>query len=365
MTVTVHPTLRSLTATAVSVPMRRPLGTSAQRIDTASLALVDLQTEEGITGRAYAFCYLPSIALALVPIVAELSATLAGAPVAPLELARRVGRHLKLPGITGPLAMVASAVDTAAWDAFAQAAGVPLAAVLGAQARPIPAYNSTGLGLMTADQARVEAVALTEGGFTAVKLRLGRPTAREDLAVVRAVRDALPDEVHLMVDFNQALSFAEGMRRCVMLDGEGVYWIEEPIRHDDYRHLALIAQATATPIQIGENFTGTAPMVAALEAGATDYVMPDLDRIGGVTGWQQAAGLAAAHDREVSSHLFPEVSAHLLCATPGGHWLEYVDWAEPVLEQPLEIADGLAIPSTEPGNGLRWDRAAVVHHRLG
>jgi mandelate racemase len=102
-----------------------------------------------------------------------------------------------------------------------------------------------------------------------------------------------------MVDFNQGLSFAEALNYCRALDAEGVYWIEEPIRHDDYRQLALIAETAAMPIQIGENFTGTAQMTAALEA-ASDYVMLDLDRIGGVSGWREAAGIAAVYNREVS-----------------------------------------------------------------
>jgi mandelate racemase len=144
----------------------------------------------------------------------------------------------------------------------------------------------------------------------------------------------LPDQVRLMVDFNQALTFSDAMKYALALDVEGVYWIEEPIRHDDYLHMALIAQAAKTPIQIGENFAGLPLMAADLAAGASDYVMLDLDRIGGVTGWQRAAGLAAAYNREVSSHLFPEVSAHLLAATPGRHWLEYVDWANSILQEP-------------------------------
>ena len=357
-------TLRSLSATAVSVPMRRPLGTSAQRIDTASLLLVDLETEQGIGGRGYAFCYLRSIAKGLVPVVTELGAALAGLPLVPIDLAHRMARHFRLPGLVGPLAMVASSVDTAAWDALATAADMPLATFLGAEPRPIPAYNSNGLGLMAPDAAADEAEALLEGGFQAVKLRLGRADFDHDLATVRAVRHRLPERVRLMVDFNQALSFADAMRYCRHLDGEGVYWIEEPIRHDDYYHLGLLAQATATPIQIGENFTGLPPMAAALAATASDYVMLDLDRIGGVTGWRSAVGLAAAYGREVSSHLFPEVSAHLMAATPGRHWLEYVDWAVPILQEPLRIEDGMAIVPTCAGNGLRWDDAAIAKFRL-
>ncbi|GGF47546.1 mandelate racemase [Aliidongia dinghuensis] len=357
-------TLRSISATAVAVPMKRPLGTSAGQIDTASLLLVDLATDEGPCGTAYAFCYLPSIARGLVPVVAELGAALAGLPLAPLDLSKRIARHFRLPGVVGPLAMVASSVDTAIWDALAIAAGVPLATYLGTELRPIPAYNSNGLGLMPPDAAADEAEALLEGGFRAVKLRLGRATFEHDLAVARAVRRRLPDPIDLMVDFNQALTFAQAMRYCQALDGEGVYWIEEPIRHDDYRHAAKLAAATATPIQIGENFTGLPPMAAALGAGASDLVMLDLDRIGGITGWQQAAGLAASYNREVSSHLFPEVSAHLLMATPTQHWLEYVDWAVPILQEPLKIAEGMALVPDRPGHGMRWDDAAVTRFRL-
>lgn len=357
-------TLRALTATPVDVPMRRPLGTSARTIDRASLLLVDLATEEGPTGHAYAFCYLPSIARGLVPIVAELGESLTGLPLNPVDIAQRMKRHFKLPGLAGPLTMVASSVDTAAWGAMATAAGVPLATLLGAAPRPMPAYNSNGLGIMSPEAAADEAEALLEGGFRAVKLRLGRGAFEKDLAVVRAVRRRLPASIHLMVDFNQALAPADASWQCQALDDEGLYWIEEPTRHDDYAQLARIAAAVRTPIQIGENFTGLEPMAAALAVQACDLVMPDLDRIGGVTGWQRAAGLAEAHHCLVSSHLFPEVSAHLLMATPGAHWLEYVDWAEPLLAEPLRIVDGMAVLPSTPGNGIAWDPAAVARYRL-
>ncbi len=358
-------TLRSLSAVAVTVPMKLPLGTSAQTIKEASLLLLDLKTHEGVEGRGYAWCYQAGIARSLVPIVAELSDVLQGMTVAPLDLAQIVARHFKLAGLAGPLMMVASPVDTAIWDALAIAANMPLATLLGASPRPIQAYNSNGLGLISAAAAADEAEALLVGGFKGVKLRLGRAGGlTHDLEAVRAVRKRLASDIHLMVDFNQALSFADAMRYGAALDGEGIYWIEEPIRHDDYHHMALLAQATTTPIQIGENFTGLQPMAAALEARACDYVMSDLDRIGGVTGWMRAAGLAAAYNREMSSHLFPEVSAHLMAATPTRHWLEYVDWANPILQEPIEIVDGNAIIPTRPGHGMMWDMAAVKKYRL-
>ena len=105
-------------------------------------------------------------------------------------------------------------------------------------------------------------------------------------------------------------------------------------------------------------------MARALAARASDFVMPDLERIGGVSGWLRAAALAAVHDIEMSSHLFPEVSAHLLAATPTCHFLEYVDWADKIVQEPLQIVDGCAVVADRPGNGLAWDAAAVEQYRM-
>src|SRR5262249_1398495 len=158
-------------------------------------------------------------------------------------------------------------------------------------------------------------------------LRLGYATLAQDLAVTRAVRRRLADEIAIMVDYNQALTVTEAMARGRAMADEGVYWIEEPIRHDDIDGYTRIARELVLPVQLGENFDGPKAMTAALDAAACDFVMPDAARIGGVTGWLQAAGIAASRDVEMSSHLLPEASAHLLAASPTAHWLEYVDWA--------------------------------------
>jgi mandelate racemase len=339
--------------------LNRTLGTSARTIRNAPLLLVELTTEEGVSGQSYAFCYLESVARSLQVVVAELGHALAGRQVAPLALSKAISRHFKLPGLTGPLLMVASAVDVAAWDALSVAADLPLAEFLGTECEPVQAYNSCGLSLIEPQAAADEALALLDGGFRGVKMRMGRPDFRDDIAAVRAVRKRLPEDVALMVDFNQALTFSQAMVYCPQLDDEGIYWIEEPIRHDDYKHAALIAQASKTPIQLGENFSGLSPVLESVNAVASDYLMFDLDRIGGISGWQQAAGIAASVGREVSTHLFPEVSAHLLAATPTGHWLEYVDWASALLQEPLAIKNGMAIVASGPGNGLRWDKDAI------
>ena len=352
-------TVRSFRARAVSAPMKHVLGTSAARVTAAPLLLFDLETEEGVTGRTYQFCYVPAAARAIQSILDDAFDALRGKPVAPQDIRALLAKRYTLIGVQGIVRMAMALIDVAAWDALARAAAVPLASYLGATPRPIPAYNSNGLGLMAPEALADEAEALVGEGFSAVKLRLGYATLEGDLAALHAVRKRVGDGVTIMTDYNQALSVPDAIARGRALDGERVYWIEEPIRHDDYAGCARLASEVATPVQIGENFSTVYDMHKALAANACDYVMPDLERIGGISGWLQAAGLACASGLPMSSHLYPEVSLHLLAATPTAHWLEYVDWLGTIVHEPLKIERGMAIPPERPGNGIDWNEEAV------
>ncbi len=340
------------------------LGTSAQALREAPLLLVDLETGEGVTGHSWQFCYLPAAAPAIATLLEEVLRTVKGDTIEPGALWAKLAKRFMLIGVQGIVRMAMAAFDVACWDALSRAAGMPLARYLGGTPRPVPAYNSCGLGLMAPAAVADEAEKLLAGGFRAVKLRLGYPAPEADLAAVRAVRSRIPGDIKLMVDYNQALTVEEAIRRGRMLDGEGVYWVEEPIRHDDFSGCAEITRALETPVQIGENFSLIHDMERALAAQACDYVMPDLERIGGVTGWRRAAELARSAGVRMSTHLYPEVSAHLLTVTPTAHWLEYVDWANVILAEPLRIVDGHAVVPERPGNGLAWDDSAVRKYRM-
>jgi mandelate racemase len=357
-------TIRGVSAIVVEVPMNFPLGTSAGTVRAAPLLLVDLETEEGVTGRTYLFCYRRSGARAVALLLEDAVELVRGRQMAPVEIGQMLARRFALLGVTGVARMALAALDGAMWDALARAAGLPLATMLGASPRPVPAYNSSGLGLMAPEAAADEAEALLARGFKAVKLRLGYSTLAEDLAVTRAVRKRTPDQIEIFVDYNQALDVPEALKRGLALESEGVAWLEEPIRHDDLVGYSALARDLKLPVQIGENFDGPNQMAAALRAGACDLVMPDYARIGGVTGWIEAAGIAAAQGIPMSSHLLPEVSAHLLAATPTAHWLEYADWADAILEQPLEIKDGCALIPDRPGAGMSWNQSAIKRLRV-
>ncbi|HEX7954225.1 MAG TPA: enolase C-terminal domain-like protein, partial [Burkholderiales bacterium] len=187
---------------------------------------------------------------------------------------------------------------------------------------------------------------------------------REDLAAVRNVKKAIGDDIILMTDFNQSLTVNEAIRRGRALDDEGLYWIEEPVRHDNYAGYATIAAEVMTPIQIGENLLNTFELQKAIDNQAAEYYMPDVQRIGGVTGWLRAAAITHAHNLDMSSHLFPEFSAHLLAVTPTCHWLEYMDWANVLLQQPFEVKNGHVVIPDAPGAGIAWNEDAVKKYLL-
>jgi mandelate racemase len=357
-------TVRSIRAVGVEVPMTYALGTSRAVITKAPLLLIDLDTEEGVTGRSYLWSYMRGVMPAIAAMLAVVEDTVKREPLVPTALWDKLAQRFALIGVQGIVRMAMSGFDVAAWDAVALAANVPLATLVGGKPEPVVAYNSCGLGLMAPEKVADEAEKLLAGGFGAVKLRLGYPTLQEDLAAVRAVRRRIGDGIALMVDYNQVLDLEDALARGSALDEENIYWLEEPIRHDDYAGYARLKRALKTPIQIGENFSLPLGMETALANDAATYVMPDLERIGGVTGWRRAAELAAANGIKMSSHLFPEVSAHLLTATPTRHYLEYVDWADRLVCDPLRIENGCAIVPSRPGNGLVWDPKAIERYRV-
>jgi mandelate racemase len=356
--------IRGVRVRAVEVPMRRPLVVSTGQVAAAPLVLVDLHTDGGPTGYAYLFVYARWALAPVARLIESFAEMISGSPLAPLEIESTLQKQLRIIGPQGLTLMALAAIDMAAWDALARSRDLPLSGLLGGTPQAIPAYNSNGLGIIGAARAADEARELIAPGFFALKVRLGYPDVETDRAVVRAVRDAVDPDVVLMADYNQALSVAEAIRRIRTLDGEGLLWIEEPVAAEDARGHAEVRRAVRTAIQTGENWWGTHPMAEFLRLRACDYGMPDAGKIGGVSGWLRASGLAQSSGLPLSSHLYPEISAHLLSVTPTRQWLEYVDWAEPVLREPLRIERGLAVPSDGPGSGIAWDEDAVRRYEL-
>jgi mandelate racemase len=337
----------------VSLTPRRPVETAAGVLATTPLVLIDLITNDGVTGRAYLRCYTPTALHPLAQLVANLADQVVGLPCVPLRVEARLRGELRLLGDRGLAGLALAGIDMALWDVLARAAGLPLATLLGGTPTPIPAYAS--LRRMSPAGAAQDAEEAATAGFTAVKAKLGRSDLAADLVTIRAIRAAVGDGIRLMVDYNQSLTVTEAKRRIHVLDDEGLHWIEEPVRADDLAGTARVAAAARTPVQTGENWLGPEDVAAGIAAGAADYLTFDVMKLGGVSGWLRAAAHARTAGIEVSSHTFGELSAHLLAVTPTAGWFEYLDHVGELLTEPLAVRDGFVVAPSRPGNGLDWN----------
>jgi len=353
------PAIRSVKARAVIAPISRPVKNAFGVIEAAPLVLIDVATDRGITGRSYIFAYTRLTLKPLVQLIEEIGRDLTGKAIAPFDLMADMDAKFRLLGWQGLVGMAVSGLDMAFWDALGQAAGQPLAKLLGGSPRPIRAYDSYGAVDPIADEKDLRRS--LERGFRGIKIKGGDGDLANDERVVKAVRALIGPDIALMLDFNQSLDPAEASRRIARLAPYDLHWIEEPVPAENLQGHAEVRQTSPISIQSGENWWFPRGFAEAIAAGASDFIMPDLMKVGGVTGWLRVAGQAEAASIPMSSHLFAEASAHMLAVTPSAHWLEVLDLARAILAEPIEIVDG-TVTARGHGLGLSWNEAAVAKY---
>lgn len=357
------PIVERVAVTAVEVPIDPPHRTASGLVAASPLILVDLHCAGALVGHAIVFAYTRAALKPLGDLVANLAEAIVGEPLAPSTLSDALLRRCRLLGTQGLVGMAIAGIDMAAWDAFARHRELPLCRLLGGAPRAVEAYGGTGYDGETETARQAERWA--EAGYRAVKAKIGYPSVEEDRRVIRAMRQAVGDGVALMVDYNQSLEPVAAIERLRRLDEEGLLWVEEPVLAHDYAGTARVKDAVRTPVQSGENWWGPGDMALALAADASDYVMPDVAKIGGVSGWRRAVAHAESVGKQVSSHLWPELSAQLLAAGTRSHWLEYVDWWAPVLASPLAVENGRVVwDESAIGSGVDWNAEGVERYRV-
>jgi mandelate racemase len=337
--------------------MTEPHKTASGVVTESPLVLTDVITDTGISGHSIVFTYTPAVLKPTAELIQNCEALVKDEVLAPAEVEQKLAKRFRLLGTQGLVGIALAAIDMALWDALARVHSMPLVRLLGGVEKPVRAYGAVGYDGVQASAKAAEG--WRARGFTGIKAKIGYPTVQEDVAVVRAMRKVTGDDMAIMVDYNQCLTPTEAVERLRVLDEEDITWVEEPTLAHDYAGHALVAREARTPIQCGENWWGTLDMLHAIEAQASDFVMPDVMKIGGVTGWLRAATLAHAKGIRMSNHLWPEISARLLCCTPTAHWLEYADWWNPILAEPLRVEKGMAIVGEAFGTGVDWNEDAV------
>ncbi|MCH2549642.1 MAG: mandelate racemase [Alphaproteobacteria bacterium] len=354
-------TFDKISARPVVVKLNRPVVARIATMDEWPLILIDVYTKEGIIGRSYLEPYVVKSMKYLIPALKDFSDMLSGSILSPIDLYEKTRKSLHFVGYEGLSLIAVSGLDMALWDALAKAASMPLCVFLGGSIEPVKAYSSNGLWLKAPNELENEAIELlNEGAFSGIKLRLGREKISQDLQAIEVVRDVVGKDISIMVDFNQALDMGEALELCHQIDELGLYWLEEPILYDNLDGYSQLTAELKTPIQLGENFYGPRELYKSIQKKASDFVMPDFMRIGGVTGWLRSAAIAGTAGVPMSTHLYPEVGAHVMRVTETAHWLEWQDWANPVLKNPYSLKDGCLIIPNEPGLGLEWDEKVVA-----
>jgi len=354
-------TVVSVTPAHVRVPLPRPLEVATFKLPAVDTCCVTVRTREGPKGTGWCFAFGPERARALVAMVRDLAGVLVGRDARRTdENWAAMRRSVSFVGREGISALAVAALDTACWDLAAQAEGLPLWRLLGGERREILCYASEGLWLnATVEELCAEAAALAARGFRGMKLRVGKPDLAEDVERTAAVRAAVGEGVTLMVDANQGWDVATAKRACRELEPFNLYWIEEPVDHEDISGMAEVVRESNVPICTGETNYGPRGMRHILHAGAADVLMADLERCGGVTGWRMAAADAKAHGVRITSHLFHEVSAQLMSPEEHAVWCEHMPWWEPILEAPMAMEGGRLLLPDRPGHGFAFDEEAL------
>jgi L-talarate/galactarate dehydratase len=334
--------------------------------DTREFVTLELGTDQGLTGVGLTF-FGGAITPALKAAVDALAALVVGDDPAQVEaICAKLRRAAGSAGPGGIFALALSAIDIACWDLKGKALGRSVCALLGGLRDRAPTYASGALMRPhPIDYLAKAGPRLRDMGFRQMKMQCGsEPSADASVERVRVMREAIGPDVDLMCDINQLWSVHHAIDVGRRIEPYHLYWLEDPVAHDDFAGLARVADALGTPIAAGEYHYGIVPFRHLLEARSVDIAMIDLLRVGGITQWMKVAGMAEAFNLPVVSHLIPEIHVHLVAAIPNGLTVEYMPWTLQLFEEPPAITGGQLVVPDKPGLGLAFDKAAIKRYQV-
>jgi mandelate racemase len=342
--------IEELKTAVVTIPLAEPFAAGRWRLDAVFNIVVQVKSSSGALGYGYAFVFRQADAQTILSAVLAFSDIVENSnPLDSAHLHENLTSAANWVGASGAAMSAIGAIDLAVWDLKGKLLGVPVHALLGSTKTKIPAYASGGSFDKHLDALEREVRSYLDSGFKAVKIKLP-PDAKEACKRIEACRSWVGDSIDMLYDSNQQQTYKTALEiaRCCY-DNEA-YWYEEPLPHWQLRQYAELRRGIQCRLSMGETFYGQMPFFESVLLEATDVLMPNLHKIGGVSAWMRIAGLAQIAGIPISSHTMPELSAHVMAATPNREMLEYLNWWGALYENPYHVEDGcIMIPSDGVG----------------
>ncbi|WP_332719434.1 mandelate racemase/muconate lactonizing enzyme family protein [Pelagibacterium mangrovi] len=357
------------TCNAYRMPLKQTFSSARVTMTHRELVVAEIETDTGETGIGW--CTTAGVGAAAVQalIAGYLAPMLTGMDPRNTErIWQRLWMECHAAGPAGITTLAISVLDIAAWDLKAKAAGEPLYRLLGGAWDSVEVYASAINLHLSTEELVEQARGQREEGYTAFKVKVGRPGLYEDRERCLAVREAIGDAATLMVDANQKWSVGEAMQRVPLLADAAPLFIEEPLLSDTIEAHGRLRAATGMSVAVGEQLCNRFEFWNYVHQGAVDFLQPDVWKVGGITEFRRIAALGAASGIPISPHGAMELSVHLAAALPNALHVENIfglnlfDFG--ATAEPISIRDGRCVAAPTPGHGVRFDHQALNDHAL-
>lgn len=350
----------------VELPLRKPLVTAIHKTHSVGCVLVKIETDTGLVGENYIFTLNKTRLGVFEAMIQSFEPLLIGQnPMFVEKIWQQMWDDCNPLGQKGIGISAISAIDTALWDLLGKQAQMPLYQLFGACRDKVKAYASSGLWLsQTIDELIEEAQLFIEQGFRSIKLRVGKDNLNEDVARATALRAAVGDEIEILTDANQSLTVRKAITLAQQLQTLNIGWLEEPVAAHDLNGHARVLNAINIPLASGETEYTRFGMKSLLDAQAVDILMPDLQRIGGLSEFRKSAALASAYHTPISTHIFTEQSLSIAGSAANCISVEHVDWFSALYNEQMQLEDGYLLMPKGPGLGFTFNDELIAEYRI-
>lgn len=347
--------IENLSTQIVTLPLARPIKTAIHDMNSVGCVLVRIKAN-GVEGQGYCFALNGTRIKAFDELIQSYEPLVVGQPLHRIEaIWDNIWQSVNAVGQKGMTIGALAAVDMALWDAYGKVLNQPLHHLFGSCRDTVKTYASGGLWLsQSIDQLTAEADEFIQQGFRSMKIRVGKPDWREDVIRVKAVREAVGNDIELLTDVNQGLNVKQAIRLARELEAFNIGWLEEPVAAHNLEGHAEVRESVDLPIASGETGYTRYDMLDMIKAKACDILMPDLQRMGGLTEMRKVAALAASFNMTISTHIFTEQSLCIAGSAPNCISVEHMPWFEALFQEQMEIVNGELMIPERPGTGFTF-----------